>query len=182
MINHTGNHKIAGYLRVSTNDQNADNQLPAIMAWGEAHGYNRERVELYQESESAWRDGHQRELSRLLSDLRTGKRKYDYLVVWALDRLSRQGIAATLQLINSFEVLGCKVVSIKEGWIADGGQMREVFAAMVAWAAKWESDRRSERTKAGLERARANGRKLGRPAGSKDKNKRKRTGYLLRYV
>ena len=40
---------------------------------------------------------------------------------------------------------------------------------------------RSERTKAGLARAVAEGKKLGRPKGSRDKKKRARTGYLLRY-
>lgn len=45
-----------------------------------------------------------------------------------------------------------------------------------------ESERRSERTRAGLTRAVKEGKKLGRPQGSKDKKKRKRTGYLLRYA
>ena len=54
--------------------------------------------------------------------------------------------------------------------------------AIAGWVAKMESERRSERTKAGLERAIREGKKLGRPKGSKDKKKRNRTGYLLRYV
>ena len=86
---------LAGYARVSTDEQTADNQVPAIMAWAESHGYNKERVEIYQENESAWRQGHQSELARLLRELRTGRRKYDYLVVFALDRLTRGGIRAT---------------------------------------------------------------------------------------
>jgi len=168
------------YLRVSSSEQTVENQLPQLLEFAKSHGY--EVAEVYQENESAWRNGHQKELARLLSDLRTGKRRYDYLVVWALDRLSRQGIAATLQLINSFEALGCRVVSIQESWIADNGPMREVFAAMAAWAAKFESDRRSERTLAGLDRARREGKTLGRPKGSQDKKKRRNRGYLLRYA
>lgn len=172
--------KVAVYLRVSTKEQTAENQLPAIKAWCESRGYD--LVEVYQETESAWRNGHQKELSRLLSDIRSGKRRYGVLVVWALDRLCRQGIAAVLQLVSTFEVHGCNVISIQESWTQDTGPMREMFIAMVAWAAKFESDRRSERTKAGLDTARAKGKKLGRPQGSKDKGKRKRTGYLLRYA
>jgi len=57
-----------------------------------------------------------------------------------------------------------------------------VLYAIAGWVARIESERRSERTKAGLVRARANGKKLGRPQGSKDKGKRRRTGYLLRYA
>ncbi len=173
--------KAALYLRVSTTEQNVDNQLPALEAYAESRGW--QIVETYRENESAWRAGHQRELARLLADIRGGKRKYDVLLIWALDRLSRQGIGPLLQLINSFEVYGCHVVSVNENWThPDAGPMREMFIAMSAWAAKFESDRRSERTKAGLARAIANGKKLGRPAGKKDRGKRKRTGYLLRYA
>ena len=173
--------KAALYLRVSTTEQNVDNQLPALEAYAESRGW--QIVETYRENESAWRAGHQRELARLLADIRGSKRKYDVLLMWALDRLSRQGIGPLLQLINSFEVYGCHVVSVNENWThPDAGPMREMFIAMSAWAAKFESDRRSERTKAGLARAIANGKKLGRPAGKKDKGKRKRTGYLLRYA
>ena len=163
---------LAGYLRVSTKKQETDNQLPAIQAWAESHGYNQARIELYQENESAWVAGHQRELARLLSELRAGRRRYDYLVVFALDRLTRGGIAECLQLINSFELTGCKVVSIKEPWIAEGGPMRDIFAAFVSWAAQYESIRKSQNTKAGLIKARANGVRLGRPPGKKDSKKR----------
>ncbi len=173
--------KAALYLRVSTTEQNVDNQLPALEAYADSRGW--QIVETYRENESAWRAGHQRELARLLADIRGGKRKYDVLLIWALDRLSRQGIGPLLQLINSIEIYGCHVVSVNESWThPDAGPMREMFIAMSAWAAKFESDRRSERTKAGLARAIANGKKLGRPAGKKDKGKRKRTGYLLRYA
>ena len=173
--------KAALYLRVSTTEQNVDNQLPALEAYANSRGW--QIVETYRENESAWRAGHQRELAWLLADIRGGKRKYDVLLIWALDRLSRQGIGPLLQLINSFEVYGCHAVSVNENWThPDAGPMREMFIAMSAWAAKFESDRRSERTKAGLARAIANGKKLGRPAGKKDKGKRKRTGYLLRYA
>lgn len=171
--------KAACYLRVSTGQQDVSNQLPAIRAWCESQDY--ELAEVYQENESAWRNGHQHELSRLLSDIRSGRRKYDYLIVWALDRLSRQGIGPVLQLVSTFEAYGCKVISTQESWTAAEGPMRELFIAMAAWAGKFESDRRSERTRAGLERARSEGKRLGRPKGSRDKVKRGNGGYLLRY-
>lgn len=172
--------KVTAYLRVSSDQQTTDNQLPAIEAWCEGRGY--ELTEIYAESESAWRNGHQKELARLLGDLRSGRRKFDILLIWSLDRLSRQGIGAILQLMSTFETHGCHVISIQESWTVVNGPMRELFIAMAAWPAKFESDKRSERTKAGLARAVTNGKKLGRPAGSKDKGRRKRTGYLLRYA
>ena len=172
--------KAACYLRVSTGQQDVSNQLPAIKAWCESRGY--ELAEVYQEAESAWRNGHQHELGRLLSDIRGGKRRYDVVLVWALDRLCRQGIGAVLQLVSTFETYGCHVISIQESWTQDTGPMRELFIAMAAWAGKFESDRRSERTKAGLDRARASGKTLGRPKGSRDSKKRiKKRPVVYRY-
>ena len=172
---------VAAYLRVSTGEQTVENQLPAIEAYCNNLGWQLEGV--YAESESAWRNGHQQELAQLLSDLRSGRRRYDCLLVWALDRLSRQGIGPLLQLINTFEVYGCHVISVNESWThPEAGPMREMFIAMSAWAAKFESDRRSERTRAGLERARAKGQKLGRPVGKKDsKKRRKKRPVVYRY-
>jgi DNA invertase Pin-like site-specific DNA recombinase len=128
--------------------------------------------EIYTENESAWQQGHQRELARLLRELRTGRRRYDYLIVFALDRLTRGGIRAIFPLLDSFESLGCKVVSIKENWIPESGALRDVFISMVSWAAEYESERKSQNTKAGLDRARVAGKTLGRPVGKKDKVKR----------
>ena len=172
--------RVEAYLRVSSNEQSYENQYPAVRDWCKAHWWP--EPDIYAESESAWKAGHQRELAKLLDDIRSGRRKYDYLIVWALDRLCRQGIGPVLQFVSTFETYGVKVVSIQESWTATEGPMRELFIAMAAWAAKFESDRRSERTLAELDRARANGKKLGRPEGSKDNRQRRRSGYLLRYT
>lgn len=172
--------KVAIYARVSTDEQTVDNQLPLIEAHAQGRGY--EVAEVYQESETAWKAGHQRELSRLLDDIRSGRRKYDYLMVWSLDRLCRLGIGPVLQLISTFETYGCHVISLKESWTEVDGPMRELFIAIAAWVGKFESDRRSERTRAGLERVRANGRRLGRPPGKKDgKPRRKKRPVVYRY-
>ncbi len=171
--------KVACYLRVSTGQQDVSNQLPAIQAWCDVQGY--ELAEIYQENESAWRNGHQHELARFLHDLRNGRR-YDYLIIWALDRLCRQGIGPILQLIASIEAYRCHVVSIQESWTAVDGPTRELFIAMAAWAGKFESDRRSDRTRAGLARVKANGKRLGRPLGRKDgKPRRKKRPVVFRY-
>ncbi len=172
--------KVACYLRVSTGQQDVSNQLPSITAWCEARGY--ELVEIYQENESAWKAGHQHELARLLSDIRGGKRKYERVIVWSIDRLSRGGIGAIFGLIHTFRQYGCQVVSIQEPWLESAGPAGDILLAVTAWVAEFESKRRSERTKAGLVTAVKNGKHLGRPAGSRDKSKRKRTGYLMRYA
>lgn len=166
------------YLRVSTGSQETANQLPTLKQWISARGHD--LVALYQEDESAWRTGHQHQLSKLMADL--PRYQPNILLVWALDRLTRQGIGAILQLVNNFRVHGIQVVSYSEPWTEQSGPMLDLLYAIAGWAAKFEADRISERTLAGLARARAQGKCLGRPQGSKDKKKRKRTGYLLRYA
>ncbi len=172
--------KVALYLRVSTTEQNVDNQLPALEAYADSRGW--QIVEVYQENESAWKYGHQKELARLLAEIRRGTRKYDVLLIWALDRLSRGGAAAILNLVDTFKTYNIRVISLQESWTEAPGAIGEVLYAIAGWVAKMESERRSERTKAGLARAIASGKRLGRPTGSKDGGKRKRTGYLLRYA
>ena len=172
--------KAALYLRVSTSEQNVDNQLPALEAYADSRGW--QIVEVYQENESAWKSGHQKELARLLADCRNGRHRVDVVLVWALDRLSREGAAAILNLVNTFKAYGVRVISYQESWTEAPGAIGEVLYAIAGWVAKMESERRSERTKAGLARAIASGKRLGRPAGSKDGGKWKRTGYLLRYA
>lgn len=168
------------YLRVSTQEQSTDNQLPQLEAYAASRGY--EITAIYSENESAWRNGHQKELARLLDVVRSGRKHYDVLLVWSLDRLSRQGPLAVLTLIDTFKSYGVKVESVQEPFTALPYGFDSVIYSFLAWVAKFESDRRSERTLAGLERVKAQGQKLGRPKGSKDKGKRKRTGYLLRYA
>ena len=129
---------------------------------------------IYQETESAWKAGHQRELARLLHECGNGRCRVDMVLVWALDRLSREGAAAILNLVNTLKVYGVRVISYQEPWTESPGEIGEVLYAIAGWVAKMESKRRSERTKAGLERALRQGKRLGRPQGSKDKRKRKR--------
>lgn len=166
------------YLRVSSSEQTTENQLPALEKWIEDRGH--ELVQLYSENESAWRSGHQRELARLFSDLR--RHKVDICLVWTLDRLTREGIARIFEIINRFKQYGVRVISYQEPWTEQSGPMADLLYAITAWVAEFESRRRSERTLAGLARARREGKILGRPPGARDKHKRKRTGYLLRYV
>jgi putative DNA-invertase from lambdoid prophage Rac len=127
---------------------------------------------VYEETESAWKNGHQRVLANLLEDAR--KHKFDTMLVWALDRLSREGSLAILSLIHRLKTFGVKVISFQESWTEVPGELAEVLYAIAGWVAKMESQRRSERTKAGLARIVAQGKKLGRPLGSKDNRKRKR--------
>jgi len=149
--------------------------VPILEAWAKQRDYS--VVEYYTETESAWRNGHQKELARLAADAR--KHRFDIVLVWALDRLSREGAAAILNLVDTLKAYGVRVISYQESWTEAPGAIGEILYAIAGWVAKMESERRSERTLAGLERARREGKKLGRPTGSKDKRKRKRSKFKI---
>ena len=166
------------YSRVSTGEQDTENQTLVLREWAERRGL--EVVGVYEEEESAWRGGHQRELARLLRDAQRGR--FQVVLVWALDRLSREGPLAILTLVNRLGRYGVKVLSYQEPWTEAPGEIGEILYAIAGWVAKMESKRRSERTKAGLARAIANGKKLGRPRGAKDKKKRRRRYLFYPYV
>ena len=77
---------------------------------------------------------------------------YSLPLVWALDRLAREGPLDTLQVVDRFATLGVQVVSHQEPWTEASGELRDLLLAIVGWVARFESARRSERTKAGLDR------------------------------
>jgi len=160
--------KAAAYLRVSTETQTVDNQLPDIQRRALALGYP--HLAIYAENESAWRVGHQHELARLLAGLKSSQHHYEVLFVWSLDRLTRQGIPAIFELINTLSKYGCRVISLRESWTEVIGPAYDLFLALTAWIAKFESDRQSERVRAGLARAVA----AGRGKRGKDRKVRKR--------
>lgn len=170
--------KVVVYLRVSTSEQSLENQLPALQQWIRDRGY--ELVQIYQEQESAWRAGHQKELGRLLAEL--PKKKVDICLVWSLDRLTREGISRIFALINKLKNHGVQVISYSESWTEQTGPLADLLFAITAWIAEFESKRLSDRTLAGLARARRQGKILGRPPGSRDRKKRKHRGYFLRYA
>jgi len=166
--------KVCIYSRVSTGQQDTTNQSVVLSEWAKQRGF--EVVKVYEEEESAWKSGHQRVLANLIADTR--QRRFQAVLVWALDRLSREGALAILSLVNKLSSCGVKVLSYQESWTEAPGELAELLYALTGWVARMESQRRSERTRAGLARVKAQGKRLGkrlgRPPGSKDKRKRRR--------
>jgi len=172
--------KAAIWVRVSTDEQNVDNQLHALYEFVTRRGW--EHVETYElTATSAYKEqaAYSETLRRALEDAR--RREFDVLVVWALDRLSRRGIHHVLGLLKQFEMFGVKVVSHQEQWTEVEGPARDLLYAVMAWVAEQESLRRSERVRAALAKAKAEGKRVGRPPGAKDKKPRKRAGYFARW-
>lgn len=158
------------YSRVSGVGQSTQNQTMVLTDWARQRGFD--VIKVYEEEESAWKSGHQRQLAQLKAD--AARRRFDVVLVWALDRLSREGALAILSLVNTLQAYGVRIISYQEGWTEAPGELAEVLYSIAGWVARMESQRRSERTKAGLARVKAQGQILGRPKGSKDKKRRRR--------
>ena len=167
---------IAIYTRVSTDGQDATNQVLELRQWAESKGHN--VVSEYQDVASGARRREQ--LDDLFEAAR--KRKFDLVAIWALDRMSREGVLKTMLRLDELSNLGVKVYSHQEAYLDPEMPFYSVIVAFNAELARMERQRLSERTKSGLRRALSQGKKLGRPKGSKDTKKRRRTGYLLRYA
>jgi DNA invertase Pin-like site-specific DNA recombinase len=156
------------YARVSYGTQETENQILQLTAWAQSRGWG---IPVLQRNRSAWKTGNQKVLAELLEDCR--KQKFDTIMVWALDRLSREGSLVILSLISRLKQYGVKVISYQESWTEAPGELADLLFAITGWVARMESQRRSERTKAGLERVKASGKVLGRPVGAKDKKRRR---------
>lgn len=171
--------RIALYCRVSKSDETQDpqNQLDPLRSYAGALGG--EVVKEYVDLASGG-NGDRKEFLRMLED--AGKREFDLLLVWALDRLSREGISNTLGYLERLKRNGVALKSLQESWLdtRDDG-LGQLLLAIFSWVAQQERRRISERTKCGLERAKKAGKQLGRPQGAKDRKKRRKSGYLLRY-
>lgn len=147
------------YLRVSTTDQSIENQLPELKQVCEEREW--EIVEVLTEESSAYQG--KRESFQQLFEM-AHRREYDVLVVWSLDRLDRRGIQETLQSIQRLDACGVRLYSYQEPYLTTiDPHMQELILGVLSWIANMESERRSERTKAGLERAREEGKRIGRP-------------------
>lgn len=171
--------KVVIYSRVSTQEQTVDNQLLALQQLISRRD-DMDLVRTFQENVSAWETGKQDALQELLSRARLGQ--FDAVIVWSLDRLTRGGALQILSLIDKLKKYRVKVISLQEPWTEAPGEIGDILYAITGWVAGMESRRRSERTRAGLERAKADGKTLGRPVGSHDKKKRKTAGYRLRHA
>lgn len=150
--------KIAIYSRVSTAEQNNENQLVQLREFAKKQGWTVYREFVDTESGSK---ADRVQFQAMFTD--ASKRRFDLLLFWALDRLSREGVLETLQHLNRLESYGVAYRSFTEPYFDSCGVFRDVIISVAATLAKQERIKRSERTKAGLEIARAKGKVLGRP-------------------
>lgn len=149
--------RAAIYLRVSTKDQSTENQERELRSWAQRLGA--EIVHVYSDTASGARSDRVA-LAAVLAGAH--RREFDTLLIWALDRLSREGIGATARYLEQLRAAGVHVRSFQESWLNTGGPVGELLIAIFAWVAKQERARIAERVRAGQARARAQGVRLGR--------------------
>lgn len=161
--------KVALYARVSmeeTDDkdkryQEPENQLQPLREWAHSQGW--EIMGEYVDRGSG-ADPSRKEFRRLTSDAM--QRKFNYILVWKLDRFSRETMSVTVGRIQQLKERGIAIKSLTEGWLdtSDDNPVGEVILAVMSWAASEERRKISERTKAAIRRLRAIGQwKGGRP-------------------
>jgi DNA invertase Pin-like site-specific DNA recombinase len=155
-----GQMRVAYYLRVSTESQELDNQRTEMLPFIDRRGWN--LVHTFEDVMSGRKSEKDRPgFAAMLKAAH--QRKFDILVFWALDRLTREGTRATLNYLQRLESKGVGYVSYQEQWLDSTGPFKDVMISMFATLAKQERARISERTIAGLKVARAKGRIIGRP-------------------
>src|SRR5664280_3517851 len=152
--------KTAIYARVSTKDgrQDAENQLKQLRTFAATQGW--EIVHEYVDRASGKRSDRD-QFQKMFTA--ASKREFDILGFWSLDRLSREGTVQTLNHLQRLTSYGVDYRSFTEQYLDSTGIFKEAVIGILAAVAKQERVRLSERTIAGLERARAQGRVGGRP-------------------
>jgi DNA invertase Pin-like site-specific DNA recombinase len=153
--------RVALYGRISTRDkgQDTENQLVQLREFAAKSGWTIYREYIDHESGST---ADREQFQAMFKD--ASQRKFDTLLFWSLDRLSREGVLETLQHLNRLTSYGVGYRSFTEQYFDSCGVFRDAVIAIVATVAKQERVRISERTKAGLAIARAKGKTLGRPS------------------
>ena len=149
--------KAAIYARVSTADQTCENQLLELRRYIEARGWTA-AVEYVDSGISGTKD-RRPALDQLVADAK--RRKFDVLVCWRLDRLGRN-LRHLVTLLEELQSIGVTFVSLGEGidCTTPAGKLQlHILAAL----AEFERGRIRERVMAGLQRARTQGKALGRP-------------------
>jgi len=151
--------RAAIYARVSTRDrgQDTENQLVQLRRYAQVQQW--ETVEYIDHESGKHSD---RDAFRAMFEA-ASRREFDVVLVWALDRFTREGVYETFDHIRKLSSYWVQFESLTEAHFRTTGPAGELTLAIAAWIAKQERLRISERTKAGMERAKRQGKHCGRP-------------------
>jgi DNA invertase Pin-like site-specific DNA recombinase len=149
------------YARVSTTDkgQDTENQLHQLREYCARSGW---RISKEYVDHVSGKTGDRDAFKQLFED--ASRKQFDVVLVWALDRFTREGVYETFDYVRKLTLNGVQFESYSEAHFRTTGPAGELMLAIAAWIAKQERLRISERTKAGMDRARRAGKHCGRPA------------------
>lgn len=156
---------VAIYARVSTKDgrQDTENQLRQLRDFSSTQDWR--IIHEYVDRASGKRSDRE-QFQKMFSA--ASRREFDVLLFWSLDRLSREGTVETLNHLQRLTSYGVHYRSFTEQYLDSTGIFKEAVIGILAAVAKQERVRLSERTIAGLQRAKAQGRVGGRPKAEDD--------------
>ena len=156
--------RVIGYVRVSTDQQDIEKQKHLLLEHAQA---NRLLIDEFVRAEvSSRKSAKERRIDELLSKLEEG----DVLLVAELSRLGRN-MLQTLNIINELSELGIQISFVRQPELSTTGPHTKLLMAIYSYFAETEREYISLRTKQGLAAARAKGKKLGRPKGSRNKER-----------
>jgi DNA invertase Pin-like site-specific DNA recombinase len=152
--------KVALYARVSTKvkGQDTENQLIQLRAFAESQGWT---ITTEYVDRATGKRSDREQFQKMF--VAASRREFDVLLFWSLDRLSREGTVETLNHLQRLTGYGVNYRSFTEQYLDSTGIFKEAVIGILAAVAKQERVRLSERTIAGLERAKSQGRVGGRP-------------------
>jgi DNA invertase Pin-like site-specific DNA recombinase len=151
--------KTAIYGRVSTSKQENENQLLQLRQFAASQKW--EIVVEYTDETTGSGKKVRPAFQQMFQD--ASQRKFDCVLFWSLDRLSREGVLETLQYLQRLTSYGVAWRSFTEQYLDSTGIFRDAVISILAVVAKQERVRISERVNAGLQRARTRGVRLGSP-------------------
>ena len=157
--------RVGLYFRVSTTDQDPESQGREVRAFVEARGW--EVAETYQDLGVSGARASRPALDRLLKDAWHGR--FQAVVVWDLSRMARSTLHA-LQLLQQFEQVRVRLIAVKQTFDTDT-PLGKAFFTLAAMFAELERSILIERVRAGMARARAEGKRIGRPVRRIDNEK-----------
>ncbi len=141
------------YVRVSTAEQTVENRERELRAWAD-------RLEL--DVAAVHADTMSGARSDRASLAAAHRREFDVLLIWSVDRLSREGIGPMVRYMDQLQTAGVRVQSHQETWVDTSSPAWDLLLAVFAWVAEQERQRIGERVRAGQARARAQGVHIGR--------------------
>jgi|ERR1017187_2129758 DNA invertase Pin-like site-specific DNA recombinase len=172
---------VALYCRVSTSKQTNENQLPELRAFAERQGWTvvKEYVDTITGSGKRKREAFDDMMDA------ASRHEFDLLLFWKLDRFSRAGVRQTLVYLTKLDGWNVGWRSFQEQWFDSCGPFKDAVISIMATLAEQERVSISQRTIAGLKRARREGKTLGRPTADVDMRqvaKRRAKGESLRAI